>query len=285
MDSSRSITLADMRGRVFSQGSFVLPFVFMRGFMSRNVAQSKVIGISSKKRRSQREQEDHVVPDDRVPRARVVRRNTRPLEAQTQAQGQLISAIMTHDVVFISGPAGTGKTYIAASMACEELQAGRIDTLFITRPMQACGEDMGFLPGELEEKYAPWVAPVMDVIEERLGKSFAECLLKNGRIQWQPLQYMRGKSLKNAWLILDEAQNTTVEQMKMLLTRIGEGSKFIINGDVNQSDLKGYRGQTVESGLYDAVWRLRDVPEIAHVEFTADDIVRHGIIRKILERY
>lgn len=217
--------------------------------------------------------------------ARVVRRNAKPLEAQTEAQAHLMMAIDNKDIVFITGPAGTGKSYIPSAMAAESLNNGEIERIVIARPMQSCGEDMGFLPGDISEKYAPWVQPIMDVLEERLGKSCAEYMVKCGRIQWSPLQFMRGKSIKSSWVILDEAQNTTPEQMKMFLTRMGEGSKLIINGDLNQSDLHDRRGASVVSGLADAIDRFYDVPQVAHVHFELEDIVRHGLIREILIRY
>ncbi len=217
--------------------------------------------------------------------ARLLRRNMRPLEAQTEAQVHLIHAIETKDITFITGPAGTGKSYIPGALASEKLTSGEIDKIVITRPMQSCGEDMGFLPGDISEKYAPWVQPIMDVLEERLGKSCAEYMVKCGRIQWSPLQYMRGKSIKSSWVILDEAQNTTPDQMKMFLTRMGEGSKLIINGDLHQSDLHDRRGDVRLSGLADAIDRLYGLPQVAHIHFELDDIVRHGLIREILVRY
>jgi phosphate starvation-inducible protein PhoH and related proteins len=218
----------------------------------------------------------HLTPTQR-------KRPRKPLAAKNEAQGQLIASVLSRDITFATGPAGTGKSYVVASLASEALESGTIDTLVITRPMKSCDEDMGFLPGEIEDKYAPWLAPVLDVLEERLGASCVEYLIK--RIQTIPLQFMRGKSFRDTWVILDEAQNTTPEQMKMFLTRIGSNSKLIINGDINQSDLKDGRGVMQTSGLSDALSKLRGIPEIGRVEFSRDDIVRHGIVRTILERY
>lgn len=208
-----------------------------------------------------------------------------PLQAKTEMQGQLISQIMSKDITIVTGPAGTGKTYVTASIAADMLKDDEVEKIIITRPMQACGEDMGFLPGEMGEKYAPWVAPIMDVLEERLGAGYVKYLIKAERIVMSPLQFMRGASMKNAFIICDEAQNVTRDQMKMFLTRIGEGSKMVIDGDVNQSDLVDKRGVLQVSGLEDAIGRLKRIPEIGYVSFTREDIVRHGITRKILEAY
>lgn len=213
------------------------------------------------------------------------KKNVKPLQAQTEAQGQLISQILSKDIVIVTGPAGTGKTYVTTTMAVDMFREGKIDKIVITRPMVSCGEDMGFLPGELEEKYAPWAQPVLEVIEERLGKGFTEYLLKSQKIVMKPLQYMRGASLKNAFVICDEAQNMTPSQMEMFLTRIGEGTKMVIDGDMRQSDLVDRRGIAQISGLEDAKTKLGRLPEIGFVDFSRDDIVRHGVIRKILEAY
>lgn len=213
--------------------------------------------------------------------------NKRPksLEAKTEAQGQLIAQIKTKDITLVTGPAGTGKTYVTASLAAEMFVQQQVEKIIITRPMVACGEDMGFLPGDMDEKYAPWIAPIMDVLEERLGESYVKYLVKAKKIEMCPLQFMRGASMKQAFIICDEAQNVSQEQMKMFLTRIGEGSKMVIDGDMRQSDLTDNRGISQLSGLEDAIRRLKRIPEIGFVEFTREDIVRHGITRKILEAY
>lgn len=209
----------------------------------------------------------------------------RPLEAKNEAQGQLISSILSKDITLITGPAGTGKTYISASLALEELLAGRIQKILITRPMKECDEDMGALPGELEDKYAPWVRPILDVFREHMTEGALGYALKAGKIEFCPLQFMRGSTFKHTWAILDEAQNVTPSQMKMFLTRVGEGSKLIIDGDINQTDLKDSRGVLQLSGLEDALNKLDNIPEIGVATFTRDDIVRHGLVRKILDRY
>lgn len=230
------------------------------------------------RRRLENFEEDYIVP-------RIKAKSSKPLEAKNEAQGQLIASIKSRDITFVTGPAGTGKTYISAALAAEQLSSNQIEQLIIIRPMQECGEEMGFLPGELQDKYEPWIEPVIDVLNERLGKSHVENLRKSQRIVAKPLQYMRGKSFKDCWIIMDESQNVTADQMKMFLTRIGENSKMIIDGDINQTDLKGYKGVTIESGLARAVKSLKGIPQIGFVEFTEDDIVRHGIIKEILKRF
>jgi phosphate starvation-inducible PhoH-like protein len=234
--------------------------------------------INNKSRRKQKIDSDPS-PD------RKTRRDIKPLEAQTEAQGQLMSQIAQKDIVYSIGPAGTGKTYVSCALAAEAIHRREIERVIITRPMLACGENMGFLPGDEDEKYLPWVMPMVDVFNKRLGTGFTDYLLKNKSIQGSPLMTMRGSSFENAWIILDESQNTTPEQMKMFLTRIGKNCKIIINGDLQQSDLKDGRGVIQQNGLSDSLGRLRDIPEIGVVEFTVEDIVRHGIVRKILERY
>ena len=157
--------------------------------------------------------------------------------------------------------------------------------IIITRPMVGVSEDMGHLPGSLEEKFGPWTQPVFEVLNERLGKSHVEGKAKAGHIRAIPLMFMRGMSLKNSFIIADEMQNATPEQFLMLITRLGEGSTLVIDGDVRQSDLKDKRGTNMKNGLQDALERLQGIPEIAVVEFALSDIVRHGLTRKVLERY
>jgi phosphate starvation-inducible PhoH-like protein len=202
-----------------------------------------------------------------------------PLAALTEAQRRYHSAILASRVVFGVGPAGTGKTYYAAALAAEKLSAGEIEKIIVTRPAIEAGESLGFLPGDLEEKYAPYFRPVREALEERLGSGTVEYMIKAGTIEARPLAYMRGSTLKKAWVIFDEAQNTTPAQMKMFLTRIGEGSTFIINGDVRQKDI------ACTSGLEDAVRRLDGLPGIATIQFTTADIVRDAMCQAIASRY
>lgn len=208
-----------------------------------------------------------------------------PIQALTEAQGNFIANIVTKQITFGVGPAGTGKTFVATALACDEFEARRIEKIVITRPMLGCDEDIGFLPGEQDEKYAPWVKPFLDVFYERFGKRKAEALIKSGHIEMSPLMMMRGSSFSNCWVLLDEAQNVTPGQMKMFLTRIGEGAKLIITGDPNQSDLKVRGGVRLESGLHDAINKFRKVKEIGISRFVKDDIVRSGIVRTLLDIY
>jgi Phosphate starvation-inducible protein PhoH, predicted ATPase len=205
--------------------------------------------------------------------------NTRTLTPKTRAQSQLIKAINSQTLVFATGSAGTGKTFVCTVMACDALRQGKIDKLIITRPAMEAGERLGFLPGELHDKYAPYLEPFMGVFEEWLGKSYTEYLIKTGKIVAKPLGFMRGVTFKNAWVILDEAQNTTVPQMKMFLTRLGEGSKMLVNGDPRQTDLQ------CTSGLSDALRRLDGVAGISTIHFVKSDVVRHSLVQEILEAY
>jgi phosphate starvation-inducible protein PhoH and related proteins len=201
---------------------------------------------------------------------------------KNSSQEQLSEKIANNDIIFITGPAGTGKTYVSGMLAAAELSSRRIHNIVVTRPVvEADGEDMGFLPGELHEKFAPWFEPFRDVMEQALGSGPLKYYTdpKHGQIVPSPMAYMRGKSYRDTWMIMDEAQNASVGQMKMFLTRIGEGSKIIVLGDIKQSDRPGV------SGLEDAVRRLWGIPGVAIHEFTKNDIVRHDIVRKILDRY
>ena len=207
------------------------------------------------------------------------RKPVAPLQARTEAQGHYIIAIESAQLTFGVGPAGTGKTYICAAMAAEALSEKRIEKIILTRPAVEAGENLGFLPGELEDKIDPYMAPFMDVLHERLGRGFTDYLLKTGAIECAPLAFMRGRTFKNAMVILDEAQNTTPTQMKMFLTRIGEGSKVVVNGDPAQKDIPG------ASGLADAIGRLESLNRVRVVHFGREDVVRSGLVQAIVERY
>jgi phosphate starvation-inducible PhoH-like protein len=191
---------------------------------------------------------------------------------RTDKQKELIDAIKSSSQVLILGPAGTGKTYVTATCAADLYTLKEIDKIIITRPHVAVGKDIGFLPGTLEEKAQPWALPVLDVLVKHLGRGAVDTALKNGNIEIAPLALMRGRSFDNAFIIADEAQNIEVPEIKMLLTRVGEGSTIVLNGDIQQSDLKGTSG--LAKIIHLAKKHMLDVPV---VEFGIDDIVRSGI--------
>lgn len=188
-------------------------------------------------------------------------------------------AIQRSQVVIAIGPAGTGKTYIAAAYAVQQLIDKRIDKIVVTRPNVEAGEEMGHLPGELEEKFAPYIAPFRDILIERIGQTHYELALKREDICPEPIGYMRGKTFNDAFVILDEAQNITPKQMKMFLTRVGRNCTVVVDGDLEQQDIEG------ESGLRDALWRLKGVEGIEMIEFEEDDIVRSGLVKEVIKAY
>lgn len=191
---------------------------------------------------------------------------------RTNNQRDMWDYFKTHDQIFVLGPAGTGKTYVTATFAADLYTLKEIDKIVITRPHVAVGKDIGYLPGSLEEKTYPWALPVLDVLTKHLGKGAVETGIKNGNIEMAPLALMRGRSFDNAFIIVDETQNITAHELKMLLTRVGEGSKIVLNGDVQQSDLKEADG--LSKVIHLAKKHMLDVPI---VEFGVDDIVRSGI--------
>jgi phosphate starvation-inducible PhoH-like protein len=196
-------------------------------------------------------------------------------------QATYIRQMSTRDLIFSVGPAGTGKTYLAVAHALMELLSKKKRKLVLTRPVVETGESLGFLPGDLTQKLAPYLRPLYDAMEDLVDPDLLERLRNNGQLEVAPLAYMRGRSLKNCYIVLDEAQNTTIEQMKMFLTRLGEGSRAVVTGDLTQVDLPS----PGRSGLVDAVRILRNVDEIAVTEFTSDDVVRHPLVKKIIDAY
>jgi phosphate starvation-inducible PhoH-like protein len=210
---------------------------------------------------------------------KVVRPCYDPIRPRTDAQARYIASIKGKTITFATGPAGTGKTWVCGSLAAEALREKQIEKIIVTRPAVEAGESLGFLPGELDEKFAHYLTPFKEVLVERLGTGAYEYHVRMGNIEGAPLAYMQGRTFRNALVILDEAQNTTPEQMKMFLTRIGECSRFIINGDTEQVDIRG------KSGLADAIDRVKWIPSIGHVRFEQKDVVRHSIIQEILESY
>ena len=205
----------------------------------------------------------------------------KPLKAKTLGQKSYVQAARSHDIVLAIGPAGTGKTYLAVALAVRALKNKEVEKIILARPAVEAGERLGFLPGDLQEKVDPYLRPLYDALYDILGRDSALRLKEKETIEVVPLAYMRGRTLDNAFIILDEAQNATKEQMKMFLTRMGFGSKVIVNGDITQIDLpRGCR-----SGLIDAMGVLKDVEGIAFSRLTASDVVRHPLVRKIIDAY
>jgi phosphate starvation-inducible PhoH-like protein len=203
------------------------------------------------------------------------------IRVKTLGQRQYVSAIKKHDLVFGVGPAGTGKTYLAVVMAVNALKSGLVKRIILTRPAVEAGENLGFLPGDLKEKVDPYLRPLYDALNDVLGPDHTQRLIERGTIEIAPLAYMRGRTLEDAFVILDEAQNTTPAQMKMFLTRLGFGSKMVITGDISQVDLpKG-----VKSGLAVAKEILQNVNDITFVFLEQSDVVRHPLVGKIIDAY
>ena len=205
----------------------------------------------------------------------------RPIRVKNTGQWEYVQAVKNNDVIFGVGPAGTGKTYLAVVMAVAAMRRGDVSRIVLTRPAVEAGESLGFLPGDLKEKVDPYLRPLYDALYSIFGTEHTERLLDRETIEIAPLAYMRGRTLDDAFVILDEAQNTTTQQMKMFLTRLGFGSKMIINGDITQIDL--LRG--TKSGLKNAEKILKNVPGVGHVYFSAEDVVRHPLVAKIISAY
>lgn len=205
----------------------------------------------------------------------------RHIQPRSQTQAEYIRAMRDYEMVFGLGPAGTGKTFLAVAKAVSLMVDGQIDKIILSRPAVEAGENLGFLPGDLKEKIDPYLRPLYDALYEMMPQDVVDKKLETGEIEVAPLAFMRGRTLSNAMVILDEAQNTTPMQMKMFLTRLGENSRMVINGDLSQTDLP--RG--VQSGLADALDILADVKEIAKVTFTERDVVRHGLVSRIVKAY
>ncbi len=205
----------------------------------------------------------------------------KPIRVKTIGQRHYVSTIREKDIVFGIGPAGTGKTYLAVVLAVAALKEGKVKRIVLTRPAVEAGESLGFLPGDLQEKVDPYLRPLYDALNDILGPEQVVKYLERGLIEIAPLAYMRGRTLDDSFIILDEAQNTTPEQMKMFLTRLGFGSKMVITGDITQIDLpKGKK-----SGLIEAERILRDIEEIGFVFFAEQDVVRHSLVQKIITAY
>lgn len=205
----------------------------------------------------------------------------RPITAKTINQKKYFEALQNNDIIFGTGVAGSGKTFLAVAYALNQLKKNKIKKIIITRPVVEAGEKLGFLPGDLKEKIDPYLIPIYDAINEILGVEQATKLIEKQVIEIAPLAYMRGRTLDNAFIILDEAQNTTDNQMKMFLTRLGFNSKMIITGDTSQIDLQ----RNVESGLVHAIKILKDIKRIKVINFETIDVMRHPLVAKIIEKY
>lgn len=205
--------------------------------------------------------------------------STAPLEGKTPNQKRYLNAMQNFKLVFATGPAGVGKTFMCGTHAADLLRSQEIGRIVITRPAVEADESLGFLPGEIEDKFDPYLQPFKEVLERRLGKSQVAYMIKSGQIVASPLAYMRGSTFNDAFVILDEAQNTTPRQMKMFLTRIGQNCHVVVNGDMSQCDLRG------PSGLEDAVRRVTHIPDVTHVTFDRRDIVRSGLVAEIVQAY
>jgi len=200
---------------------------------------------------------------------------------KTETQKKYVEAIKKNDIVFGIGPAGTGKTYLAMAMALQHLKEGKVNKIILTRPAVEAGEKLGFLPGTIAEKVHPYLTPLYDALYDMIDYDKASYMLERNIIEIAPLAFMRGRTLNDAFIILDEAQNATRDQMKMFLTRIGFGSKAVVTGDVTQIDLPKKK----ESGLIEAIEVLREIEGIEFIFFTQDDVVRHPIVAKIINAY
>ena len=211
----------------------------------------------------------------------VLKTKKRYIYPRSATQAKYIQEMMKNELVFGLGPAGTGKTYLAVALAVSMMLEGTIDKIILSRPAVEAGENLGFLPGDLKEKVDPYLRPLYDALYEMLPAEQVDKKLALGEIEIAPLAFMRGRTLANSFVILDEAQNTTPMQMKMFLTRLGENSRMVVNGDLSQVDLP--RG--VISGLRDALDTLRNVPNISSVTFSSNDVVRHGLVAKIVQAY
>ncbi len=221
--------------------------------------------------------ESREMAEDRI----LVSRSGTAVKPRTVNQKKYVEAIRNNDITFVIGPAGTGKTYLAMAMALSYLNRDRVSRIILARPAVEAGESLGFLPGDLQEKVNPYLRPLYDAIYNLMDIETCDRMLEDGTIEIAPLAFMRGRTLADSFVILDEAQNTTSAQMKMFLTRFGRNSKAVITGDITQSDLA--RSET--SGLVQASQILPGTEGIAFIEFTEEDVVRHSIVQRIIEAY
>lgn len=213
--------------------------------------------------------------------ALLIKTKKKQIRPRSKNQAFYVDALLKYDLTFGLGPAGTGKTYLAVAVAVQLLLAGQVERIIVSRPVREAGESLGFLPGDIKEKVDPYLRPIYDALNDMLPPEMIEKYMASGAIEIAPLAFMRGRTLSRAFVILDEAQNTTVVQMKMLLTRLGEHSKMAITGDLSQIDLPA----GVKSGLRDALDILRNMDSVTFVNFTEHDVVRHPLVSKIIKAY
>jgi len=225
-------------------------------------------------------EKENEMDKDSIPR-KAIKVKKKSIEARSPRQAAYIEALDKKDMVFGVGPAGTGKTYLAVAKAVSLYETKMVERMVFCRPAVEAGEKLGFLPGDMQDKIDPYLSPIYDALYDFLGKEQTEKLLENGQIEIAPLAFMRGRTLSDACVILDEAQNTTSAQMKMFLSRMGDRAKMIITGDPDQTDLPiGH-----VSGLSEAISILKDMDDVSFTEFTTDDVVRHKLVAKILRAY
>jgi phosphate starvation-inducible PhoH-like protein len=256
--------------------NFILEFI--QGTESRQSAVVTRSDLYSRMKNTRKEKQDFDHYEPKIKGARPVLKAIGP---KTKGQKEYFEAIKSHDIVFGIGPAGTGKTYLAMACAVESLKAGEVRRIILTRPAIEAGESLGYLPGDMYEKISPYLRPLYDALYDMMEAERIEKYLETGIIEVAPLAYMRGRTLNDAFIILDEAQNASHEQLKMFLTRLGYDSKAVITGDITQSDLPG--GKPL--GLLQAMETLKEIVGIKFSYFSGEDVVRHELVQKIIEAY